>query len=629
MASKKKTPAQIQLEKERREFVQARPNLEKAEARKRFFVQKRAAELEAAGKPVDRKALRQKFETGGVKRAGFYTETDLKRIAATKAANNRGSSGKGSTTSPTRISSAQMNQVRRQSVQGWGQTPAGSTKPAATWKPDIIQRTTEAAFNPSNWMKWLQGAQKKAGDFVVGEAESLQATFVAPAWNQSVGRISPKLKVREAAPLEAAVNTAATLASIVGTPAAGATIKGLAKGSRAALTASRTGRILSKADDAKVVTSKIDDAVRMGPKPGELGGVKINTPGPLKKPRTPRATKTPTPVTRSTTAGGVRGAAQGAKGAAAGAKGAAKGAKNAASGAKVPGVKLSGRSGAPAVKVAKKAPVKKASAKKAAQQVVEAPKVETIAKTTKAAPTKAVAKKAPAKKATVKKAQAKKAPAKKAAEPKFEGMIYTGPRMNANFLETTSKASGSNLEMVSSDVINNMVQNQSKAMAKFVAEGGETVAKKAAAPRVKATNVAKSTKPKTTKAETKKVFDVVIGGQPKNIRSVSEATFKTTKELDKWTASGGKELLRAASPAEQKAFVQRNSKLIKELQETVSAQKKSSASAILKQERRMARYKRARPETQALYNRVAFAQANRQSETVGAIRSTARKTKKK
>jgi hypothetical protein len=622
MASKKKTPAQIQLEKERREFVQARPNLEKPEARTRFYVQKRAAELEAAGKPVDRKALRQKYKSGGVQRAGFYTEGDLKRIAAQKAAANKGgTSGKGSNTTgqtqTPRLTTGQMQSVRRQSVQGWGQTPAA---PAKVWKPDAIQRTLDSATNPSNWLKWAKAGGSKALNFASREGESIQATFINPLWNQTGGRINPKLKQREANPVEAIVNTASVVASILGTPAAGSAVKGLAAGGKSAVTSSIT-KLTSRS------ASKIDDVVKI--KPGELGGVRFTAPKPTSaatsaakntaKSTTKKTTTviTPTPVTRASTAGGIRGAAQGAKGAAAGAKGAAKGAKGAAGGAKLPKVAMSGRRGAAAVATTAKKTSKKAATKtakvdaKPAAQVIE----KTVTKATPA-PVKAAAKKV-AKKATAKKAVAKKAAAvKKEAAPKFEGMIYTGPRMSGTFLETTAKSSGSNLEMVSSDVINAMVQNQSKAMAQFVAEGGEevveTVAKKAAAPRVVAKNVAKKGSAKTSKSTAKKAYDVKIGGQPKNIRTVEEATFKTTKELDKWISGGGKELLRNSDEVTRAAFEKRNAKIIKELRSTVSSQKKSSAGAVMKNAKTMARYRRARPETQALYNRIVFARANRQ-----------------
>lgn len=59
-------------------------------ARKRFYVQTRAAELEAKGVKVDkakRQELRKKFDSGDVSRKGFYKkgEKKAKRAASTKA----------------------------------------------------------------------------------------------------------------------------------------------------------------------------------------------------------------------------------------------------------------------------------------------------------------------------------------------------------------------------------------------------------------------------------------------------------------------------------------------------------------------------------------------------------------
>lgn len=82
MAKKTRTPEEQRRIEERIAFVQANPQLSKAEARKRFYVQTRARELQAQGKEVNRQALRQKFEMGQVTRAGFYTESD---IAASQA----------------------------------------------------------------------------------------------------------------------------------------------------------------------------------------------------------------------------------------------------------------------------------------------------------------------------------------------------------------------------------------------------------------------------------------------------------------------------------------------------------------------------------------------------------------
>ena len=93
-----------QRKAERVAFVQANPNLAPEVARQRFYVQTRAAELESAGKPVDRAALREKFQTGGVTREGFYTPGDVSRFNA--ASNSSSLADSKSTVVPPVVSNA-------------------------------------------------------------------------------------------------------------------------------------------------------------------------------------------------------------------------------------------------------------------------------------------------------------------------------------------------------------------------------------------------------------------------------------------------------------------------------------------------------------------------------------------
>jgi len=74
---------------ERKEFVaKAKERGVSAKtARKRYYVQTRAKELEAQGKPVDRAALRKKFESGNVSRKGFGAPR--KKAAGTTGAKTR------------------------------------------------------------------------------------------------------------------------------------------------------------------------------------------------------------------------------------------------------------------------------------------------------------------------------------------------------------------------------------------------------------------------------------------------------------------------------------------------------------------------------------------------------------
>ena len=60
--AKKRTPQELERIRQRKEFVQSKPDLDPAEARQRFFVQTRAQELQKSGVEVTRErraALRQ------------------------------------------------------------------------------------------------------------------------------------------------------------------------------------------------------------------------------------------------------------------------------------------------------------------------------------------------------------------------------------------------------------------------------------------------------------------------------------------------------------------------------------------------------------------------------------------
>jgi len=81
MAKKKPDPAAVaQRKQERVAFVQAHPNLAPEQARQQFYVKTRTEELSAAGKSVDKQALRDKFQSGQVSREGFYTPGDRARF---------------------------------------------------------------------------------------------------------------------------------------------------------------------------------------------------------------------------------------------------------------------------------------------------------------------------------------------------------------------------------------------------------------------------------------------------------------------------------------------------------------------------------------------------------------------
>ena len=99
MATKKQKPAVAKRVAERKAFVKdkvASKGVSAKQARQRFYVQTRLAELKAAGKPVGpevRKRLQQKFQSGNVSRKGFAapkkktgTTSTTKKVVPVKSA---------------------------------------------------------------------------------------------------------------------------------------------------------------------------------------------------------------------------------------------------------------------------------------------------------------------------------------------------------------------------------------------------------------------------------------------------------------------------------------------------------------------------------------------------------------
>lgn len=193
MAKKKNfTPQEQERIRKRIEFVQANPELAPAEARKRFFVQTRVQELSAAGKPVDRKKLRQQYTSGNVKRKGFYTEGDLQKIAAQKAASS--SSTTSTTTSSTSTSPKKSNIAGPIVRAGVGQAPKNLAQvkkedpnqlaeDIAYMRKGGVYKTALGQIKPDGSMTPLGGFFAKIGEMTVGAVESASASFVNPLRN--------------------------------------------------------------------------------------------------------------------------------------------------------------------------------------------------------------------------------------------------------------------------------------------------------------------------------------------------------------------------------------------------------------------------------------------------------------
>ncbi|MFN9953077.1 MAG: hypothetical protein ACK55I_08250, partial [bacterium] len=223
--AKKRTPQELERIRQRKEFVQSNPELDPAEARKRFFVQTRVQELEKSGVEVTkerRAALRQKFLTGGVQRQGFYTPTDVAKFTG---GNNNDKNNK--VTPPPAViqTGGYMNPNRGKDVVGFKE---GQVQKSTKKVPGAIDRFMERNVVPpiENLGETTKKFRNKKGYIPVvsdvawvGEqinklakdtAGSMAATFTNPTINALAGLFGKKPNLREAGPLEATVTTAGT-----------------------------------------------------------------------------------------------------------------------------------------------------------------------------------------------------------------------------------------------------------------------------------------------------------------------------------------------------------------------------------------------------------------------------------
>ena len=239
-ANKNKTPQDKALAAKRVEFVKARPNLDPAEARQRFFVQTRAAELTSKGVEINkekRAQLRQKFQTGNVQRQGFYTPGDLAKIAARNTGNNAGGGdAPQNITQPPRSTGANRAAAARsmpgvrvtQTPQSLAETKADASMTGVNkWINENIAKPEMAAvqrFNERNVKQFgsntpliirtAGGVTRGIGGMALDTSESFNATFINPAVNFIGGKLGRKPNLRQAGPVEAAINTVDAIATI-------------------------------------------------------------------------------------------------------------------------------------------------------------------------------------------------------------------------------------------------------------------------------------------------------------------------------------------------------------------------------------------------------------------------------
>jgi hypothetical protein len=249
--AKKLNPQEQQRVQQRKAFVQANPDLDPAEARKRFFVQTRVQELTKSGVEVTkerRAALRQQFTSGDISRKGFLSPQDVQRSSNTNSTNNN------VVPTPERIPGGVAAAAARAKGMVNTSTAISSVAPkttgTSTTTSSAAPKTDRNPFNNpgSPFTKAEQDKFKsaisnidykgsktqkvasfvgdtlelgnfaKAAKFVgrtaLSTGDSINATFVNPAANLIGKAFNKNPNLREAGPLEATLTTADALATI-------------------------------------------------------------------------------------------------------------------------------------------------------------------------------------------------------------------------------------------------------------------------------------------------------------------------------------------------------------------------------------------------------------------------------
>jgi len=552
MAKKKNfTPQEQERIRKRIEFVQANPELAPAEARKRFFVQTRAQELSAAGKEVNRKQLRQQFTSGNVKRKGFYTEGDLQKIAAQKAAssrstptdvtNNAGATAAKKVNVAGPIVRAGVGQAPKNLAQAKKEDPNQLAEDIAYMRKEGVYKTALGQIKPDGSMTPLGKFFYNVGKITVGSLESTQATFINPAINlvgeglnklsgnkPGGGNINYNPRLRTAGPKEAAVNTAFALIDIAAAGSASAT--------RAALGPTVSGAVKSGRGLAAPGKS-------VGPKgPGKS----------MSKPRTAALVEEIKPSVPTPT-----------------------------------------RVSKPKATKPKATKASRATAK--AQADIQA-KVDDMIQTgvSNATSKKATPKAAP-------KATPRATPKASSKQPTALANLLNGPAPRQT-TKSTAKATTKVAPKAEPAVGETVKINETTYVVGKTKSGlpsYTTVKPDAPAPAKTA-----APKPKATKKQFKQRAKQVTNQQPQVVKSTTPSEFKSQVEYNDWLRKGGKEQLRTMSQAQRDAFLAKNKKFVEGKGKQVQSEAQNVAKARARKEARNRRYRNARPELQALYNRL-------------------------
>ena len=576
MAKKKNfTPQEQERIRKRIEFVQANPDLAPAEARKRFFVQTRVQELSAAGKPVDRKKLRQQYTSGNVKRKGFYTEGDLQKIAAQKAASS--SSTTSTTTSSTSTSPKKSNIAGPIVRAGVGQAPKnlaeykseGPNQLANDWKymkDKGFYDTALGQIRPDGSMTPLGKFFHKIGEVTVGSLESMQATFVNPAINlagEGLNKLSGNKpgggnpnynpRLRTAGPKEAAVNTAFALIDIAAAGSAsatraalGPTVSGVVKSGRGLIA---PGKSVGPTGPGKSMSTYRNLA--------EGRGMTYRTAAPAEGVKFPglTPTKVSKPSTKTKTTG-----------------------------------------------TTKTKTTTKSSKMTNEQKIDFVKSPEFGAKVEQA--TGGNVKVASTKSTT--KATAKAAPKASNSQPTALSNLLNGPGGRQTTRSTTrattkatTKAERAVGETVKINETTYVVGKTESGLPSYT-----TVKPDAPAPAKTTTQKATTVSKKATRKQFNKRAKQVTSRQPQVVKSTTPSEFKSQVEYNDWLRKGGKEQLRNMSQAQRDAFLAKNKKFVEGKGKQVQSEAQNVAKARARKEARNRRYRNARPELQALYNRL-------------------------
>ena len=600
-SKKNKTPQDQAIAAKRVEFVKANPNLDPAEARKRFFVQTRASELQAKGVEVTkqkRQELRQKFASGGVQRQGFYTPGDLQRIAAAKA--NSGSKP------PVTPEPSGTPSVKPQDLADYKNTVYSNLSKENTARRPVAPKATskkgfdEQSFNPMQFFKsplarGVAGVAKGAYNIAESSAESFNATFVNPSLNllnKGLDKLplydgSKVPKYREAGPMEAAINTADVILTIATAGASkGATVplKGLLPAKQGVIksaTSKLTSKIAAggKSQVIRGTEEYAEQAIKglgKGPKTGSVdlatgvyqplknakGKVIVpkskafprgldETPSFLKTPKTPKPTGSKVTGVDDYVSNALQNIGKGQK---AGSVDLATGKYNPPSYSKMKDIDIDLKFG----NAAEKANAKKAASKLNPQKPKATPK-------------------------------SKPAAAKPKASKEVNRFVDAWDDSPIDM----SKVDFSEFGMESSKPYSTARRAAKKTDDVTPAPAPKPAAKKAAP---------KKSTPKTTapKANAKVAFDKSVA--PFKTGSQTKLTFKTQADYNQFLKTGGKERLRQMSPDVRASFERVNEKWMKGATEArqaaESAQKNNAARALA----RKGRYDRARPALKAKFN---------------------------